>query len=280
MDIREALASLGVTVVRESNGNLLCLCPFHDDHNPSLSVRESDGLWICFGGCGQGTWNQLTKRLGGWEETVEFSSTRSPNPRSGPAGKVPPYLTNKVPTWVLERGFSKETLREYRCGYSAYYDALVIPLLGAPALCYRVSPAWEDKVPKYRYTKGFKAHSYFYGWWNVDLTPGFLILVEGPLDLLWLRQNGYYNSLSFLGGGKLGVWQLRSVHALGVPILLAADNDKAGEETARKIASQLRLRSAGIKWAELGVTAKDVAELDPDALHMVISVSSESLKTA
>lgn len=32
------------------------LCPFHDDHHPSLSVHLDDprGGWICFAGCGRG----------------------------------------------------------------------------------------------------------------------------------------------------------------------------------------------------------------------------------
>jgi DNA primase len=29
------------------------LCPFHDDHNPSLSINPSTNLWQCFG-CGAG----------------------------------------------------------------------------------------------------------------------------------------------------------------------------------------------------------------------------------
>jgi len=30
------------------------ICPFHDDHNPSLSMNIKNGLWNCFGGCGGG----------------------------------------------------------------------------------------------------------------------------------------------------------------------------------------------------------------------------------
>ena len=30
------------------------LCPFHDDHNPSLSVNVIHGGWRCHAGCGSG----------------------------------------------------------------------------------------------------------------------------------------------------------------------------------------------------------------------------------
>jgi DNA primase len=31
------------------------LCPFHDDHNPSLSVNDEKNYWKCFAGCGSGS---------------------------------------------------------------------------------------------------------------------------------------------------------------------------------------------------------------------------------
>jgi putative DNA primase/helicase len=40
--------------VRQSNGSWKALCPAHDDHEPSLSVREGDDdrvLLKCFAGC-------------------------------------------------------------------------------------------------------------------------------------------------------------------------------------------------------------------------------------
>ncbi|MBF0548018.1 MAG: hypothetical protein HQM08_26510 [Candidatus Riflebacteria bacterium] len=38
-----------------SNGkDLLGLCPFHDDHKPSLVITPSKNLWNCLGACGTG----------------------------------------------------------------------------------------------------------------------------------------------------------------------------------------------------------------------------------
>ncbi len=36
------------------NGTAAGLCPFHDDHDPSLDVTLDTGLWICRAGCGGG----------------------------------------------------------------------------------------------------------------------------------------------------------------------------------------------------------------------------------
>ena len=31
------------------------LCPFHDDHKPSLGINDIDNYWHCFAGCGGGS---------------------------------------------------------------------------------------------------------------------------------------------------------------------------------------------------------------------------------
>lgn len=40
---------IGSYVTLEKQGkNYFCICPFHDDHNPSMSVSEEKGLYTCF----------------------------------------------------------------------------------------------------------------------------------------------------------------------------------------------------------------------------------------
>lgn len=53
----------------QSNGQLMGLCPFHDDRNPSLSVNPESGLWRCFG-CGEsGNAKQFAEKVGEtWQE--------------------------------------------------------------------------------------------------------------------------------------------------------------------------------------------------------------------
>lgn len=43
------------------------ICPFHDDHNPSLGVQLNDGrgAWWCFAGCGGGDLISFHMRLFG-----------------------------------------------------------------------------------------------------------------------------------------------------------------------------------------------------------------------
>jgi len=60
-----------------------CLCPAHNDHNPSLSIGEEDGkiLVHCFAGCDQtavigvlkqrGLWPQTESQQNEWDRTQE-----------------------------------------------------------------------------------------------------------------------------------------------------------------------------------------------------------------
>jgi DNA primase len=40
--------------LRPHGANLLGLCPFHEDHDPSLVITPSKNLWNCLGACGKG----------------------------------------------------------------------------------------------------------------------------------------------------------------------------------------------------------------------------------
>ena len=40
--------------LRRMGQNLMGLCPFHDDHSPSLSVTPSKNIWNCLGACRKG----------------------------------------------------------------------------------------------------------------------------------------------------------------------------------------------------------------------------------
>lgn len=61
MDIEELKRSVGILdvlgrygiEVRKQGAKPMALCPFHDDHNPSLSIDPVQNVWHCFG-CGKG----------------------------------------------------------------------------------------------------------------------------------------------------------------------------------------------------------------------------------
>lgn len=46
-NIVDVISSFGINFEKKG-ANYLCLCPFHDDHNPSMSVNPEKGIYTCF----------------------------------------------------------------------------------------------------------------------------------------------------------------------------------------------------------------------------------------
>lgn len=60
---REVLAHYGVAIVQQMGAELRCLCPFHEDHTPSLDMNSEKGLWVCRAGCGGGPLEMFVMRM-------------------------------------------------------------------------------------------------------------------------------------------------------------------------------------------------------------------------
>src|ERR687888_171462 len=50
----ERLAEAKGVTLKKHGENLLGLCPFHDDHEPSLVITPTKNLWHCLGACQTG----------------------------------------------------------------------------------------------------------------------------------------------------------------------------------------------------------------------------------
>ena len=54
-DIVALIESYGTKLKpRGGSGELIGLCPIHDDHDPSLVVNRVKNVWNCLGACGRG----------------------------------------------------------------------------------------------------------------------------------------------------------------------------------------------------------------------------------
>ena len=50
----ERLAEARGVKLKRHGADLIGLCPFHDDHEPSLVITPSKNLWNCLGACRRG----------------------------------------------------------------------------------------------------------------------------------------------------------------------------------------------------------------------------------
>ncbi|MBW3670183.1 MAG: toprim domain-containing protein [Acidobacteria bacterium] len=96
--------------LKKHGENLLGLCPFHDDREPSLVVTPAKNLWNCLGACGGGgdviEWVMKSRNVG-FRGAVEILWERE---GSGPATKTKTKGA-KLPPLPLEGKSDAETLR-------------------------------------------------------------------------------------------------------------------------------------------------------------------------
>ena len=53
VSIQRLAEARGIKLTR-SGKELIGLCPFHDDHSPSLNIDPAKNVWHCKGACGEG----------------------------------------------------------------------------------------------------------------------------------------------------------------------------------------------------------------------------------
>jgi hypothetical protein len=60
---RGVLQHYGLKIAEEMGSEARCLCPFHEDHNPSFDMNLDRGVWVCRAGCGGGGLEQFVMRM-------------------------------------------------------------------------------------------------------------------------------------------------------------------------------------------------------------------------
>lgn len=218
-----------------SGDERICVCPFHDDRGkPNLYVNANRGVYICHA-CGErGHLSSLGK-----EPVVELSDVREAikelrKPARQDQAKLHPETWLQQydfphPYWEDERGFSRDTIKAFRLGYSPIEDVLTIPLRDSHGGILGVTKrVLDDSKPKYREPKRYQKGLNLFGAWKVRwLGLDRVALVEGPLDAIACWDAGV--PALGLQGARLTERQSFLLRSLGVKsVVLMLDNDRAG----------------------------------------------------
>jgi DNA primase len=170
--------------------------------------------------------------------------------------------SKRMSEYWFDRGFTHRTMLEFEVRYDEKYNCLIWPirdehsnLLG---FARRYVPP-SDNFKRYEYPRRFKRTLF-----PLDHLKGDrIILVEGPLDALWLHQHGYSESLAVLGSG-LTQAQLGWLKGNARSVILLFDNDRDGRAGGERTAKQLS--EIYTMFATLPNDVKDVQELEGERL--------------
>lgn len=326
--VTAVLRSIGVDVEGETESNLMCYCPFHGNRDtPSFTVDKSSGVFFCFNpSCNKsGNLMYLIKTLGqlndfqalrllakskrnannniveqlenmtevvDWKDYVHRNRDGSLNPNYMAEVKRDMWQYAEPQLYMRERGFEKQTLKDFEIGYDIGLDMVCVPMhdpmgrveVGA------VRRSIHGKV--FKNTPGLPTSKTLFNLHRAKRTGDSVIIVEASFDVMKLYQCGYPNAVGCL----MGHFSKEHARLLGKyfnTITIMTDFDKKqfykncakcrkqgsnlckghnpGEELGLKIAEMMGTKR--IMWAHHGgVTrfpegAKDPGDMDDEVIR-------------
>jgi DNA primase len=281
------IRDLGFTYVRvvsrADDTNIMFCCPFHGERHPSCGISAEKEVGNCFA-CGQTftipyliayvrgisirkakdfleeKFNVSKKTLNKTKLSIRRFDDAPVKPQRAVLSrlKLAPYRSGKVAhNYILSRGITKDTCREFMLGWDEEKKRITIPVfwednqlagfLGRAVLepkidgednpMYKAVYANSDKYLVYNFER---SHILFPINRFVPTPDKEVIIVEGSLDAIWLYQLGFRNTLALLTS-KMSREQAEMMKSLGIlRVNLFLDNDKAGKNGKAQLFSLLK----------------------------------------
>lgn len=259
-----ALAKLLGISGRIAGNQLYGKCPLHSDKSPSFSLNVLTGEWTCHWGCGPNGGRdfvklvELVRGVSRWEarqwvkrgykqpdaqqlrasiDTLLKQTAPLPllaREETDEPSDAEAYfngLNGKlIPLAFLRRGFSWETIARWDIRYDTIRDRVVIPVKDHRGKFHGTVSRLMNPPPgmgRYLNTPGMPKHQLLFGLWP-QWTSRVIILVEGPLDAIWMQQNGWPAAATF--GTELHPDQIALLHEHGIgEVILMMDNPEVDE---------------------------------------------------
>lgn len=189
----------------------------------------------------------------------------------------------KYPTNISRSTVDKYRIFERTWGY--YSNCVIVPfmlnnkLVGFCAIDILGKREWirihptrpEKEYRKVRYPLNFLSGEYLFGYDDCVKGANFLIIVEGPREVMKLWQEGFTNAVAILGSHLSGE-QEKMITSLGPKkIVLMFDGDDAGVDTTTKVGKKLSTIFAGDSLKKCFLPrGRDPKTLDYDDLKRLI----------
>jgi len=249
---------LGGRMRNATEGN--CLCPAHDDHDPSLSVRVGyKGVILkCRVGCDQREIIAALRQRGLWHDNVRPPSREEVERRQAKQAEEAKQKAEKAQSiWERSRPIrgtpAEEYLRSRGIDYPLPPNLRFHPALDRPGFRDKHNPSWPGMVALVSGGKSFAIHrtylerSPWIGWRKASdgdpraslgaITGGVVRLTADKLDVPLVIAEGIETALSVgsVIGAPMTIWaainaeNLRQVvlpEAAGRRLIVAADNDR------------------------------------------------------
>jgi len=268
-------------------------CPFHDEKNASMFVNMQKGIFHCFSCRRKGTINALCKELTG--NTIykfldlkydEFQAhSRIQHLELIDLDKLPDVLIKEsdqgeargsqlpnnraVNAFMRRRGLDKEVAKQLgmyvtetavRYNGTRYVDRICIPIYeGGRLLSVEGRALHLDNPLKVMYPKGSTVSTLF-EYEKLDKRKP-LWIVEGLMDLAFLRRDEYFENSSCIFGASLTARQKHLLKKFDT-VFYIKENDDAGDRCVTELQSISGIRKGFLKIPKKlkGREIKDVGD--------------------
>jgi DNA primase len=181
----------------------------------------------------------------------------------------------QYPNYLVERGFSIEAMKRFEIGYDTQRYKIVLPVRDYKkrlvGLTYRIDFDQDKDQPAKYWHDNFLKSYHLYGLHLVyQKKIKRLFLVEGQLDAVRMCQLGYY-AVAVMGS-DLSNEQVSLIirHCRAEQIVLAFDNDEAGEKCRHIAMTKLVPTAYGPTLAVMKYPGKDPGALtEADRLTLI-----------
>jgi DNA primase len=247
--ITALLAESDVRVIYKTGKDFVCLCPFHSNRStPSMTVSRETGVFMCFNpACGakgdlislvgrtrniprtdafrvvekaEVTLDEVVKRL-------EFDITKTDDLNLFPQETIDRMKAampnSKGEAYMLNRGFTKDTLDYFDIGYSQRQDCVTVPVHSYTGLPMGfIGRKTEGK--QFLNSSGLQGRKTLFNVHRAKRHGSALIIVEASFDAMKVHQAGYPN-VGALFKGTVTDEQASIIARSFSEIIIFVDND-------------------------------------------------------
>lgn len=272
------------------------ICPFHEDYKPSLLVDLEKQTFYCFGCNKHGNVIDFIKEVEHCSnikamrkraQIVNNDTVKNLNIFYQPKRSKKEmlrlaklyYYTLAQNTWyedtktcqyMLKRGFTPDILVQNGVRENDNFPyGVVAPILDNGRFKGYVCRAIVPNNRKYLYNEGFCRQTTLCG----NYTRKWVVICEGYLDYLKLRQAGLNNVVAILGW-KITDYQISKLQRVTDCVISALDNTETGEKGTKYLKEFFDV----VRFKYPG-GAKDPGDLDKFAMRKAIADTKRSIKS-
>lgn len=273
VDIKDLLSKIHIAeyisqyiMIEEKNDEFICVCPFHDDIDPSFSITPSNGLFYCFGCRATGSVLDFIRKYHkvGFKQAVNMACEyvggdvkHLPQPleatkyirRFKPSAinkKVAKYKKlpddimqrydnnpKKLKAW-LDEGISQEVLNKYQVRYDPFSNRIVFPVWDERGNIINVKGRTLDadyktkRISKYQnyYEVGITDYVFNLNFAKESIKKLGFLVVFEAEKSTMIAETYGISNSVALMTGTLNDYQLELLIKLGVDVVFALDKDK------------------------------------------------------